>query len=194
MSNISKYENVSDEEIVRLIVEEKNTRLFDILYQRYIKKVHDKTYNLLENSALSQDAVQVIFIRVYDRLESFRGSASFSSWLYSITYNYCIDFLRRQKKLHYPEWNHQNELPEIIDESESDFSGIDEDVLMSLLDEIHPEEKVLLVMKYLDDISIREISHALRISESAAKMRLKRARTRLLFIYQEKMKKIERNQ
>lgn len=189
MVNSTKYDLMSDEEIVRLIVDEKNTRLFDIIYQRYEKRVSDKTYSLLKNAEQSREAVQVIFIRVFDRLSGFRGNALFSSWLYAITYNYCVDFLRQQKKLHYPQWNRDNELPEIVDEEQADFSGIDEDVIMALLEEIHPEEKVLLVMKYLDDISIKDISMALRISESAAKMRLKRARTRILHLYQEKMKK-----
>ncbi len=188
MANVAKYSTVKDEELVRQITEEHQTALFDILYARYHKKVADKSYSLLKNSELSQEAVQVIFIRAYERLPGFRGEAAFSSWLYSITYNYCIDFLRKQKQLHYPEWNSQQDLSEIIDEENEDIERFDDELFTRLLDEIHPEEKALLMMKYIDNISIRDISIALRISESAAKMRLKRARARLLFLYQEKNK------
>ncbi|HZK08592.1 MAG TPA: RNA polymerase sigma factor [Bacteroidales bacterium] len=188
MANVAKYSTVKDEELVRQITEEHQTALFGILYARYHKKVADKSYSLLKNSELSQEAVQVIFIRAYERLPGFRGEAAFSSWLYSITYNYCIDFLRKQKQLHYPEWNSQQDLSEIIDEENEDIERFDDELFTRLLDEIHPEEKALLMMKYIDNISIRDISIALRISESAAKMRLKRARARLLFLYQEKNK------
>lgn len=188
MANVAKYSSVKDEELVRLINTEHQTALFDILYARYYKKVADKSYSLLKNSELSREAAQVIFIRAFERLPGFRGEAAFSSWLYSITYNYCIDFLRKQKQLHYPEWNSRQDLSEIVDEEYEDIEGLDEELLTRLLDEIHPEEKALLMMKYHDDISIRDISIALRISESAAKMRLKRARARLLFLYQEKNK------
>jgi RNA polymerase sigma-70 factor (ECF subfamily) len=185
MANVAKYSAVKDEELVRRITEEHQTALFDVLYERYHKKVADKSFSLLKNKELSRDAVQAIFIRAFERLAGFRGEAAFSSWLYTITYNYCIDFLRKQKQLHYPEWNSLQDLPEIIDEAYEDFEAFDEELFIRLLDEIHPEEKALLMMKYHDNISIRDIGIALRISESAAKMRLKRARARLLFLYQE---------
>jgi RNA polymerase sigma-70 factor (ECF subfamily) len=52
-----------------------------------------------------------------------------------------------------------------------------------VLDLIHTEEKALLLMKYQDELSLREIGEALRISESAAKMRIKRAKARLIYLY-----------
>ncbi|MBV6639584.1 MAG: sigma-70 region 4 domain-containing protein, partial [Cyclobacteriaceae bacterium] len=57
---------------------------------------------------------------------------------------------------------------------------------LPILEVIHPEEKAILLMKYMDDLSIRDISIALRISENAAKMRLKRARSRVFYLYSEK--------
>jgi len=77
----------------------------------------------------------------------------------------------------------KNEIPEIADESDENFSRYDYDLLVELMDRIHPEEKALLIMKYQDNISMREIARSLRISEDAAKMRLKRARTRILYLY-----------
>jgi len=191
MINCEKYRLIKDEEIIRQIVVQNQNNLFEVLYDRYATKVNDKAFGMLKNVEQAREAVQVIFIRAFEGLSSFRAEASFSSWLYAITYNYCIDYLRHQKQLHYPDWNTKNELPEIIDEKHEDVSGFNEEILLGLMEQIHPEEKALLVMKYIDDISIREISKALRVSESAAKMRLKRARARLLFLYQEKVRKNE---
>ena len=60
------------------------------------------------------------------------------------------------------------------------------DELLLLLEKIHPEEKALILMKYKDDLSMKQIGTALRISEDAAKMRLKRAKARVLYLYTQK--------
>ncbi len=172
-----------DEEIVAIIVQENKIALFQIIYDRYSKKVLDKAFGLLKNKELAEDAVQNIFEKTYEKLASFKGNSSFSSWLYSITYNYCIDFLRVKNKLHYPDWNNNNEIPEIIDETEEDLTEINYSRLMKILNMIHPEEKALLLMKYNDELPINQIGKSLRISESAAKMRIKRARARVVFMY-----------
>ncbi|NJM15146.1 MAG: sigma-70 family RNA polymerase sigma factor [Bacteroidales bacterium] len=57
------------------------------------------------------------------------------------------------------------------------------------METMHPEEKALLLMKYIDNLSMKQVSAALRISEDAAKMRLKRARTRAIYLYNEKFGK-----
>ncbi len=177
------FRSLKDEEIVSILIKENNNDLFQVIYDRYSKKVRDKCYGLLKNKELADDAVQNVFERTFEKLKSFKGNSSFSSWLYSITYNYCIDFLRLKNKLHYPEWNNNNELPEIIDESEEDLTEINYQRLMKILDLIHPEEKALLLMKYNDEIPISHIGKSLRISESAAKMRIKRARARVVYLY-----------
>jgi RNA polymerase sigma-70 factor (ECF subfamily) len=94
--------------------------------------------------------------------------------------------MRLQKKLHYPEWNRNNIIPEIPDESEEDISGATFENVMNIMDLIHPEEKALLLMKYQDNLSLKEIGASLRISEDAVKMRLKRARTRVFYLYKER--------
>jgi RNA polymerase sigma factor (sigma-70 family) len=180
---VKSYNELSDEEIVTKITRNDKTFLFEILYNRYYSKIMDKSYSLVRNGELAADLTRDILSKVYEKLKNYKGNSSFSSWIYSITYNHCIDFLREKKKLHYPDWNMQNDLPEIIDEVEEDNTLLNYDRLLKLLDLIHTEEKALLVMKYQDELSLKEIGEALRISESAAKMRIKRAKARLLYLY-----------
>jgi RNA polymerase sigma-70 factor (ECF subfamily) len=182
MRNIA-YNEKTDEEIVHAILENGKSNLYEVLYDRYYAKVLDKSYSLLKNRELAKELTRDILSKSYEKLSSFKGDSSFSSWLYSITYNQCIDYLREKKKLHYPDWDMQNELPEIIDEIEEDLTGIQYERLINLLDLIHTEEKALLLMKYQDELSLKEIGEALRISESAAKMRIKRAKARLIYLY-----------
>ncbi len=184
-----KYDTLksfSDEEIISKIFSDNETNYFEILYRRYYKKVLDKCYSILKNNKLAADLTEDIFSKTFEKLKTFKKISSFSSWLYSITYNHCIDYLRYKKKLHYPNWNREHEIPEIIDESEEYLNEINYDNLLVIMDLIHPEEKALLLMKYQDNLSLKQISQSLRISEDAAKMRLKRARTRILYLYKKR--------
>ncbi|MDX9882565.1 MAG: RNA polymerase sigma factor [Prolixibacteraceae bacterium] len=179
---VGTVETRKDEELVSLVLQGQS-KYFDVLYKRYYNKVFDKCTNLLKNRELAEEFTKDVFSKVFEKLTSFKNKSSFSTWLYSITYNYCIDYLRNKKKLHYPDWNRNNEMPEIIDESDEDTASIEYDNFLKVLEMVHPEEKALLIMKYQDNISLREISCSLRISEDAAKMRLKRARTRVFYLY-----------
>ena len=181
-----KHQNKSDEEIIHLLIDSGNQELFEVLYSRYFKKVKDKCFSFLKDSKQAEEFANDILTKAYEKIPGFKGNSSFSSWLYSITYNYCIDYLRVKKKLHYPNWNNSNEIPEIIDESETELEEVNYENLLTIFELIHPEEKVLLLMKYQDGFPIKHIAKTLRISEDAVKMRLKRARTRVIYMYQQK--------
>lgn len=175
--------NLSDEALLEKIIGENKKELYDIIYNRYIQKVTDKCYSFLKNRTLAAEFANDILIKTYEKLPGFKGNSSFSSWLYSITYNYLIDYLRKKKQLHYPNWNQENEIPEIIDESSSEVNELSYDNLLLIFEKIHPEEKALLLMKYQDGISLKQIAGSLAISEDAVKMRLKRARARVVYLY-----------
>lgn len=178
--------DLSDEVIVDKILLEHQHNLFEILYDRYQEKVFDKCYGLLKNRQQAKEFAEDIFSKVFEKLSSFKKRASFASWLYSITYNHCIDYLREKKNLHYPEWDMSHEFPEITDEANDYLQHINYDNLKTILEIIHPEEKALLIMKYHDGIPVKDIARSLRISENAAKMRIKRARTRVFYLYQKR--------
>lgn len=178
--------SLSDDQIIRKIILEGHTNYFEVLYTRYRSRVLDKCYSFVKNRELAEELTEDIFTRCYEKLPTFKHRSSFSSWLYSITYNHCIDYLRKKKKLHYPDWNRNYEFPDIVDETGDYEEDINYDRLLKVLELVHPEEKALILMKYQDNLSIKQISIALRISEDAAKMRLKRARTRVLYLYTEK--------
>jgi RNA polymerase sigma-70 factor (ECF subfamily) len=178
--------NLKDEEIIYKIRNEGSSNYFEVLYGRYYSKVLDKCYSFVKNRQEAEELAEDIFSKVFEKLGSFKQLSSFSSWLFSVTYNHCIDYLRDQKKMHYPNWDRENEIPEIIDESEEFREEVNYDKLLTILEDIHPEEKALLYMKYRDELSMKQIGDSLRISEDAAKMRLKRARARVLYLYTQK--------
>lgn len=177
---------LKDEELIQRYREDGSFIYFNILYKRYHSKVLNKCYSFVKDKETSRELTEDIFSKMYEKLPTFKQLSSFSSWLYSITYNHCIDFLRKKKKMHYPNWSRDHEIPEIIDETDENIERINYDNLLIILEMIHPEEKALLMMKYKDNLTMKQISDALRISEDAAKMRLKRARTRVMYLYTDK--------
>ena len=181
--NATEVNSLPDEKIVGRIKAENNQELFSILYSRYHQRVVEKCNSLLKDKILAVELSQEIFTKAFEKLDSFRGEALFSSWLYAITYNHCIEYLRHKQKMHYPEWNNSHEISEIVDESEKDFETLKYNRLLQIFDKIHPEEKALLLMKYQDNLSLKTILETLQISESAAKMRIKRAKARVLYLY-----------
>lgn len=181
--NELKLSYLSDELLIEKINSEGKNELYGILFGRYFNKVKDKCYSFLKDKQKSEEFANDILSKAFEKLGSFQGKSSFSSWLYSITYNTVIDYLRKKKQLHYPNWNQENELPEIIDESDADLTEISYENLLVVFDKIHPEEKALLMMKYQDSLPIKEIAVSLSTSEDAVKMRLKRARARVVYLY-----------
>jgi len=173
----------STSEIINTIINEGKTEYYSVLYDRYQHKVFLKCLSLLKDRPLAKEFTNDILVKAFENLKNFKNKSSFSSWLYVIATNYCIDHLRNKNKLHYPSWNSENEIPDIIDESDEHLPELNYDDLMTVLDKIHPEEKALILMKYKDELSIREIGNSLRITEDAAKMRLKRAKSRLIYLY-----------
>jgi RNA polymerase sigma-70 factor (ECF subfamily) len=188
MKDSVKYQELTDEELVSRYQESGQERYFEALYNRHLKTVEKKCYSLLKDRSKSSEFSVEIMSKVYEKLPSFKGNSTLSTWLYSITYNYCIDYLRAQKKVHYPKWNKEHELPEIVEEGYEEVSEMTYTQLLDILEAIHPEEKAMILMKYRDDIPIKLMADALRISEGAAKMRLKRAKARVLFLYKSKYK------
>lgn len=177
------FSTLTDEQLIGYILQENKTELYELIYRRYFTRVRNKCYSFLKNKEQASEFASDILSKAYEKLDGFKGKSSFSSWLYSIAYNTIIDYMRKKKQLHYPNWNRENEIPEIIDETEADLSEINYENLMLILDMIHPEEKALLLMKYQDSLSLKEIAATLSISEDAVKMRLKRARARVVFLY-----------
>ena len=168
---------LSDEEVINLYLKSRSSSYFTMLYSRYSGKVYSKCISLLKDEQLSDDATQDIFLKIYLNLAKFSGKSKFSTWVYSITYNYCIDYIRRKKK----ERNIFSEDIENVGEplediNDSELLEIEVSRLKKVLNVIPVGDRAVLLMKYQDDMSIRDIAGVLEKSESAIKMKIKRAK------------------
>lgn len=176
---IVKLPQISDEEIVSLYLSSQDEYYFSEIYQRYSGKIYGKCLSFFKDESEAADAVHDIFMKLLLNMSKFGEKSKFSTWVYSITYNYCIDILRRGKKLQVTsieEISGELDVEEDTDESWMDL--IDMNIIEDIMNKMHPQDKAVLLMKYIDDLSIKEICGILNKTESAIKMKIKRAKER----------------
>ena len=175
----------SDSELIARYLKEQNPEYFTTLYRRYAGKVFAKCISMLNDEALARDAVQDIFIKVFLNLARFSEQSSFSTWLYSITYNFCIDLIRKKKKipvLFAEDVGRISDAPE-AEVPDSILLEMKQDRLEKVLAQLPEGDRIILVMKYMDEMSIKDIADLLQKTESAIKMQIMRAKQKAQAIY-----------
>ncbi|MCF2490403.1 RNA polymerase sigma factor [Dyadobacter sp. CY347] len=178
--------NVTDEELVKLFLESGENRYFEKLYDRYALKVFQKCHSLTRDASKAEDLTHDVFLKLVFKMNTFKKGAKFSTWLYTVTYNHCMDLMRSNKKKVVTVHAENADCIEDIDlDSVFATEEVNTKILKQALDQLLPEEKTLLYMKYMDDRSIRYIASLSQITESAVKMRLLRSREKLRHIYLE---------
>lgn len=142
---------------------------------------------MLSDHGLAKDAVQEIFVKILLNLSRFDERSSFSTWLYSITYNFCIDLLRRKKKitLIFTEDVGRVNQEKVEEAPDSLLLEMKSDRLQTVLDLLPPGDRMILLLKYQDEMSIKDISSVLQKTESAVKMQIMRAKQRACDLHDE---------
>lgn len=182
-----KLSDFADSELISHYLREQNAVYFTALYRRYAGKVFAKCISMLSDEGQARDATQDIFIKVLLNLSKFTEQSSFSTWVYSITYNYCIDLIRKKKKM---PLIFSEDIGKVSRETE-DADEIPDSVLLEMeqtrlekvFEYLPPGDKAILLMKYIDDLSIKEIGTVLNKTESAIKMQIMRAKQKSQSIY-----------
>lgn len=182
----SQLKKIEDNHLIDLYMDSQNQLYFNELYGRYANKIYGKCLSILKDVASAEDAAQEVFMKIFLRLASFNRKSKFSTWVYSITYNYCIDVLRKQKR-RFTVSTDDERMPEVADENEisdAEFLEMDLKRLGKALNEIPESDKAVLLMKYQEGIPIKELAVITNKSESAVKMKLKRAKSKVHKIYE----------
>ena len=158
---------------------------FEELIAGYEKKVYNTVYRFFNNSEDAMDITQEIFIKVYTSLHSFREDSSFSTWIYRIAVNTCIDFLRKKKDETLPI---KDEMPLGNDLKHSSYTQLPEDfvekqelkeVLLKAINTLPKEQRICVILRDIQGFSYTEMSDILMCSLGTIKSRLSRGRRAL---------------
>lgn len=173
----------TDEELVKRIVAKNDSYFFSILYDRYAQFIYNKCYTFVNSEQEAQDLTHDIFIKIFVHLKTFRGESKLSTWIYSLTYHFCIQYINKKKteKVIFSNEILEDFRDQVDDkQAESELFEIKHTKLQEILLQLTVEDRMILLMKYQDEMSVKEIMKILKLNESAVKMRLQRARKKVL--------------
>jgi RNA polymerase sigma-70 factor, ECF subfamily len=172
---------------------------FEEVVKRFQRKVFGLIYQIVRSANEVEDIAQEVFTKLFFSLPQFRLEASFDAWLYRITVNQCCDYLRKRKRT-----PHVNE-SELSGEELACFERVGSfsqsreidisrrlemrQTAANLLSALPPQERSLLVLKEVEELSIEELMAVFKASRSAIKVRLFRARRRLKSFYERRKKR-----
>jgi RNA polymerase sigma-70 factor (ECF subfamily) len=163
---------------------------FGPLVERYQQRIFSIVFHLVRRRDEVEDLAQEIFFKAFRAIRSYNFQSSFATWLSRIAVNHCYDYLRKVRASHISYYSEMSEesarelerkverpQPQGLDHGEKvtlrDFVG-------RLLARAPADDRVILTLKELEDFSVEEIADLLNLKSSTVKVRLHRARKRML--------------
>jgi RNA polymerase sigma-70 factor (ECF subfamily) len=182
------YESTPEGSLVRR-AQAGDESAFREIVERYQSKVFSIIHGIVRHRNDVEDIAQQVFAKVYFSLRNFDFRSSLITWIYKITVNECFDYLRKKKvrKLVYESDMSEDEVRRVenIDPADRRSTGADtalarRDYVVKLLDRVSDEEKQLLMLKEVEGYSVEELSGMLNMNENTIKVKLFRARQKLV--------------
>lgn len=158
---------------------------FTELITNYKDKIFHLAYRMLSNVQEAEDITQETFLRVYSNLDRYDEEHKFSTWIFRIATNLCIDRIRK-KKANYSldeNWNDEDgldwysRLPSQGKSPEEEaISSEEQNQIHQAIMNLPSKYRVIMILRYIQDLSIQEISEVVNLSNSTVKTRLHRGR------------------
>jgi len=163
---------------------------FGCLVERHQRRVFSLIYHLIRRRDEIEDLAQEVFLKAFLGIGGYNFGSSFGTWLGRIAVNHCYDFLRRERSSRI---KYLGQMPEETSrriEERAETTGnpapnAEQQVLLGelvggLLKRAPADDRVILVLKEMEELSVEEIAQILRLTKTAVKVRLHRARKRMV--------------
>jgi len=165
---------------------------FNQVVQAYRKRILGTIARLIGKPEDVEDVGQEVFLRLYFSLDQLRTAEVFEPWLYRLTVNAAYDYLRRQRRRHESRMSDLSEQQVMLADAAAGGKVDDEEkrrtrvreLAQSLLGMISEEDRILLTLKEVEGLSLKELEQVYGVNENALKVRLFRARQRVLKAYE----------
>jgi RNA polymerase sigma-70 factor (ECF subfamily) len=166
---------------------------FGRLVERYQRRVFSLVYHVVQRRDAVEDLAQEIFLKAYMGIQSFNFESSFGTWLGRVAVNHCYDHLRRERASRVRYFAGMSEeasqkLEQTFEGKQADAPDAEQRTLLretvsALLERAPAEDRIILVLKEMEELSVEEIAEIMRLTKTAVKVRLHRARKRMVEDY-----------
>lgn len=175
-----------------------NREAFDILVEKYYKKIYNLAYRFVGDPEEANDLAQEIFAAAYQNLKKFRGDSKFSTWLFQIASNRGKNRFKYLKRRGFfanrnrgegdsEKDSYSREIPDYSANPETVLADKQiQRIVQEAIDELEPDHKEIVVLRDIEGFSYDEIARMLGLPEGTTKSRLHRAR----MVVKEKLKKV----
>jgi len=165
---------------------------FNRVVVAYRKKIMGTIARLIGRPEDVEDVAQEVFVRLYFSLDQLRAAEVFEPWLYRLTVNAAYDYLRRKKRRHEVRMSDLSEEQVTLADAAASGKVRQEEVrragvrefVSELLDAVSEEDRILLTLKEVEGLSLKELEQIYQVNENALKVRLFRARQRVIKAYE----------
>lgn len=168
---------------------------FEELVKKYQERVLRLCYSMVGESQ-AEDAAQEIFLKLFESLNQFKEKSAFSTWIYRVAANHCLNIISKKKR------EKTDSLDALMERFGGNVSSLDsahaptppytgttslksietKQIVHSVLEQMSPEERMILTLREIEGLNYKEISETLDISLASVKVRLFRARKSFLNI------------
>ncbi len=170
-----------------------NDEAFSEIIRVYRKRILGTVYRMISRADDVEDVGQEVFVRLYDSIQQLRTPEVFEPWLYRLTINACYDYLRRKRReIDVRMADLSEEQVVAVDAALSGRRAIEDshkagakELLDLVLDRVSDEDRVLLTLKEIEGLSLKELSGVYEVNTNVLKVRLFRARKRALKAYEQ---------
>jgi len=155
-------------------------KAFQILYNSFCNKIYNTSLSYLQNKQDAEEVMQDVFIKIYQKAATFKGESSVSTWIYKITVNTSLNFLKRKKRFSFfriseTEINkHDFEHPGILLENKEKAK-----ILFNAIDTLSNNQKTAFILSFIEGLPRQEVANIMEISLKATESLLQRAKKNL---------------
>ena len=190
--NISSYLQMTtnDDQIIIDQIIEGDTNAFSIIVERYKNLVYTLAMRMLKNREEAEEVSQDTFIKIYKSLIKFKGNSKFSTWVYKVTYNTCLDRIKKHKRTQHvvPIDEFTAHQVKTIDNALFNMEKKEhEKVIQDCLALLPSDDSFLLTLYYFEDQSLEQISKVVGLTANNVKVKVYRSRKKLASILRAKL-------